>query len=115
MRGKGSYPPVREPNNGDADEWVRRRRDCEIWVDRARSTEDPWATKISADACTIGNRVYHESQPGDWVSYLASARAKGVTGYQFRAPSEWFSELYVTHHSKKLKDNHPAAAGLDAL
>ena len=115
IKGKGSKPPVPEPDGCDAEEWARRRRDCEIWVDRARSTETPWKTKVTADACTIGSRVYHESQPGDWVSYMASARAKGVTGYQFRAPAEWFSELYAAHHSDKLKDGHPAKAWLETL
>ncbi|MGD9864149.1 MAG: hypothetical protein AB7S99_13150, partial [Pseudodonghicola sp.] len=113
--GKGSTPPVPAPNGCDAEEWDRRRRDCEIWVDRARSKNSPWATKVSADACTIGNRVYHESDTDDWVSYLASARAKGVTGYQFRAPAEWFSELYAAYHSGKLKDNHPSTAWLEDL
>lgn len=113
--GQGASPPVPEPRGCDAEEWDRRRRDCEIWVDRAREGNAPWQTKVSADACTIGNRIYHEAMKGDWVSYLASARAKGVTGYQFRAPAEWFSELYAAFHSGKLKDNHPAIAWLEDL
>ncbi|TDK51051.1 hypothetical protein [Antarcticimicrobium luteum] len=115
IMGEGSSPPVPEPRDCDAEEWDRRRRDCEIWVDRAREGNAPWKTKVSADACTIGNRAYHEAMKGDWVSYLASARAKGVTGYQFRAPAEWFSELYAAFHSGKLKDNHPAVAWLEDL
>ncbi|MDF1718021.1 MAG: hypothetical protein P1U75_15300 [Antarcticimicrobium sp.] len=115
IMGEGSSPPVPEPRGCDAEEWDRRRRDCEIWVDRAREGNAPWQTKVSADACTIGNRAYHEAMEGDWVSYLASARAKGVTGYQFRAPAEWFSELYAAFHSGKLKDNHPAIAWLEDL
>lgn len=115
IMGEGSSPPVPEPRDCDAEEWDRRRRDCEIWVDRAREGNAPWKTKVSADACTIGNRAYHEAMKGDWVSYLASARAKGVTGYQFRAPAEWFSELYAAFHSGKLKDNHPAATWLEDL
>ncbi|MDX2482027.1 MAG: hypothetical protein QNK42_00005 [Pseudodonghicola sp.] len=108
IKGENSTPPVPEPRDCDSEEWARRRRDCEIWVDRARTGNAPWKTKVAADSCTIGNRAYHESQGGDWVSYLASARGKGVTGYQFRAPAEWFSELYAAYHSGKLKDSHPA-------
>ena len=115
IMGEGTSPPVPEPRDCDAEEWDRRRRDCEIWVDRAREGNAPWQTKVSADACTIGNRTYHEAMEGDWVSYLSSARAKGVTGYQFRAPAEWFSELYAAFHSGKLKDNHPAVTWLEDL
>jgi hypothetical protein len=42
------------------------------------------------------------------VSYLASARKGGITGYQFRAPAEWFAELYASFHMDKLKPTHPA-------
>ena len=58
----------------------------------------------------IGGRVYHEAYPsGDnqWVSYNLDARKKGITGYQFRAPGEWFAELYAAYYSGKLKDSHP--------
>ncbi len=119
IKGKGSKPPVPEPVGCDAEEWARRRRDCdcdcEIWVDRARSAERPCKTKVTADACTICTRVHQESQPGDWVSYMASARVKRVTECQFRAPAEWVSELYPAHNSDKLKDSHPAKACLETL
>ena len=54
------------------------------------------------DAITIGKRIYHEAYARQWVSYLAAARAKGLTGYQFRAPGEWFAELYAGWKTKKL-------------
>ena len=40
---------------------------------------------------------------------------QGVTGYQFRAPGEWFAELYAAFFSKKLNPKHPAAAWLAKL
>lgn len=114
-RGQGSSPVVPDPVGCDPADWDHRRVACEIWVDRARSTQSPWESRMTAEMCTIDGRIYHESQPGDWVSYLASARTKGVTGYQFRAPAEWFSELYAAFHSRKLKSSHPAYSWLEKL
>lgn len=49
----------------------------------------------------VGDRAYHEGYGGSWFSYLVSARSKGVSNYQWRAPPEWFAELYVYHHMTK--------------
>jgi hypothetical protein len=38
-----------------------------------------------------GRHVYHEAYSRVWVRYLFAARSKALTGYQFRAPGEWFS------------------------
>jgi hypothetical protein len=59
--------------------------------------------------------IFHEAYAQDWVSYLAAARKKGMTGYQFRAPGEWFAELYACFHSGKLKKTHPSAKWLSKL
>ena len=44
-----------------------------------------------------------------------AARKKGLTGYQFRAPAEWFAELYAGYKSKKLGPKHPANDWLKKL
>ena len=49
----------------------------------------------------IAGRVYHEAYEGSWVGYNYAARSKGITGYQFRAPAEWFAELYAAYYSGK--------------
>ena len=64
---------------------------------------------------TIGTLIYHEAYARNWVSYLASARSKGLTGYQFRAPGEWFAELYAGFRSNKLGPKHPAREWLKKL
>ena len=46
------------------------------------------------------------------MSYDLSARKQAITGYQFRAPAEWFSELYAAYHCDKLQDGHPAMTWL---
>lgn len=74
-----------------------------------------WERQGDAEEIAIGGTVYHESYPREWVSYLLSARKKGLTGYQFRAPAEWFAELYAGYHSKKLGPKHPANDWLKKL
>ena len=49
------------------------------------------------------------------LHYLASERSKGITGYQFRSPVEWFSEIYAAYFSDKLKPAHPAVSWLKTL
>ena len=75
------------------------------WCDLIRWTADPWDNpKLPAFA---GDRMYHESYAGQWVSYVRSARSQAITGYQFRAPAEWFADLYAAYHTGILKDEHP--------
>lgn len=91
------------------------------WLSRVRHDRSPWALgpecakAITAGGFALGPRVFHEAYANVWVSYLVSARQQGITGYQFRAPGEWFSELYAAYKMQKLKDSHPAKAWLDKL
>jgi CRISPR/Cas system-associated endonuclease Cas3-HD len=34
------------------------------------------------------------------------ARGKGISEYQFRAPGEWFSELYSAYYLKAISKSH---------
>ncbi len=63
----------------------------------------------------IGGRVYHQAYPRDWVSYEYAARSKGLTGYQFRAPGEWFAEIYAGYRANRLGPKHPAREWLKDL
>jgi hypothetical protein len=38
-----------------------------------------------------------------------------MTGYQFRAPGEWFAELYAAYRMDKLQSSHPAVGWLSKL
>ncbi|RZL08905.1 MAG: hypothetical protein EOP40_11610 [Rubrivivax sp.] len=101
----------------DPAHWAAVKR----WVAKVRHSQNPWSLgaecnkSVTAGGFKIGDRVFHEAYDKVWVSYLASARAQGMTGYQFRAPGEWFSELYAGYKMQKLKDSHPAKAWLDKL
>ncbi|MBX3604796.1 MAG: hypothetical protein KF788_05980 [Piscinibacter sp.] len=67
------------------------------------------------ESITVGKLIYHEAYPRAWVSYLAAARSKGLTGYQFRAPGEWFAELYAGYKANRLGKKHPAREWLKKL
>ncbi len=73
-----------------------------------------WAFPSKAAKLAIDGRVYHEAYEGQWVSYQLSARKTEVTEYQFRAPGEWFAEVYACYFTDKLKDGHPMKAWLDS-
>jgi hypothetical protein len=56
----------------------------------------PWDNPVP-----LGDRAYHEGYTGRWFSYLVASRASGVSNYQWRAPPEWFAELYAYYHMTK--------------
>jgi hypothetical protein len=78
--------------------------DVENWCDAIHDSESPWDAQLPA---FDGDRMYHESYKGHWVSYKRSARKQAITGYQFRAPAEWFADLYAAYHTGILQDAHP--------
>ena len=85
------------------------------WCDALRVGKELWGRGTESKQRAIAGRVYHEAYDGSWVSYDVAARTKGVTGYQFRAPGEWLSELYAAYRSGKLKPSHPANGWLATL
>lgn len=112
----GATPALPDiPDGVDPQEWDSRRIRVEAHIAAARVGMKPWASMAAATRLAIGGRVYQESYPNNWTSYELAARSRGITAYQFRAPGEWFSELYAAYHSGKLKDTHPSASWLAAL
>ncbi len=108
LQGKTPATPAK-PDKRTQKEW-----------DDAKAAFDQWAATVmngrlwwEGDNCKkvlIGERVYHRAydKPPQWVSYKLTARSKGIHGYQFRAPGEWFAELYAAYYMECLKPEHPA-------
>ena len=86
----------------------------DTWHSIATSA-DVFRRQSDCDAIKLGDYVYHEAYARQWVRYRADARKRALTGYQFRAPGEWFAELYAGYRSGKLKDTHPAMTWLKKL
>jgi hypothetical protein len=75
-----------------------------LW-DQGASAAGKWA---------IDSRVYQQAYKNTWVSYAAGVRPRGISQYQFRAPGEWFAELYAMYYLKKLPKTHADAVWLKA-
>jgi hypothetical protein len=105
-----AVPPTPAPGSDDA----KALAEFDRWYGLATA---PGIYERQSDCATIvvGTLIYHEAYPRAWVSYLAAARSKGLTGYQFRAPGEWFAELYAGYKADRLGKKHPARDWLKKL
>ncbi|MCB9745173.1 MAG: hypothetical protein H6740_21470 [Alphaproteobacteria bacterium] len=70
--------------------------------------------RAGAEANQVGDITYTVDS-GTFYSYSMAARNLGVSKYQFRAPAEFFAELYMFFFAGKLPDSHPLYGQLAAL
>jgi hypothetical protein len=58
---------------------------------------NPWFDP--AGGLPLGGYVYEQSYTwAGWCRYEVAARARKVSGYQFRHPGEWFAEAYSAYY-----------------
>jgi hypothetical protein len=97
--------------------WEETKKKVDAWCRAIVVGEQLWMDGVESKKRAIGDppRVYQQSYSSRWTSYEYAARRKGIHGYQFRAPGEWFAELYAAFYSDKLKDKHPAVKFLKEL
>jgi len=106
---KGNNPPAAaKPADRDSKEWENAKTQVDEWCALVRSLRLWWNGEATKQAAIEG-RVYQMSyDTPQWVSYKLEARKRGIHGYQFRAPGEWFAELYAAYYMGVLKPTHPA-------
>ncbi|WP_077035577.1 hypothetical protein [Pelomonas sp. KK5] len=107
-------PPMPGGYAGGEDKWKKAKEAVDTWH-TAATTGEIWYSFADSKAASIAGVVYQEAYKNKWVSYVLAERSKGVTGYQWRAPGEWFAEIYMCWFGKKLKPNHPFASWLSTL
>jgi hypothetical protein len=116
---KDSTPPTALPAKPSTvatdQEWEKKAKEAVAWCQAIREENGLWWKAGLSKQLAIGGKVYQEAYKNQWVSYNYAARSQGITGYQFRAPAEWFAELYAAYFSKKLNKNHPAVSWLKNL
>jgi len=102
-----------KPANVSADEWAERKQAVDEWCEAVMSG-GLWWDGMKTKQAVIGDRVYQMTE-GDkkkgevfFTSYLYEARKKAIHPFQFRAPGEWFAELYAAYYMGVLKPDHPA-------
>lgn len=66
-------------------------------------------------SAAVNNRVIQETYKGKWRSYSLAARDDAVTSYQFRAPAEWFAEIYAAYYCGLIKRTDPRVAWFPLL
>ena len=82
-----------------------------------------WLEKLSGathysieDPVQLGGRVYVYENGGGvqgWASYLAGARKKKVSNFQFKSPREWFAEVYAAYYND-MKEPGKSLGSVDA-
>ena len=111
---KGDPTIINEPEDFDGD-WADSVVKLERWYAHATGQSVWWSESDSQKIKMGDGFIYQEAYSNTWVRYAAGARKKGLTGYQFRAPGEWFAELYAAFHSDKPKAAHPSYGWLSEL
>jgi hypothetical protein len=104
----GTPPAAVKPGTVSQTDWDKAKLAVDEWCAKVRSL-NLWWDGSGSKAVAIGGRVYQLAyKTPKWVSYELAARSKGIHGYQFRAPGEWFAELYAAYYSGMLKPEHPS-------
>jgi hypothetical protein len=108
-KGTGAPPAApAKPSGVDQAKWDDTKKLVDEWCNAVKSLRLWWQGEQSKRVAIEG-RVYQMSYDWpEWVSYRLDARKQGIHGYQFRAPGEWFAELYAAYYMGMLKPEHPA-------
>jgi hypothetical protein len=81
---------------------------------RKTSKGGQWHPGAAAASVIMNTRIYQEAYAGQWWSYPSTARDDKVSDYQFRAPGEWFAEIYTAYYTDALKVGDPVHTWFEA-
>lgn len=113
MTGKVSKPPsAQAPLGSLRAKWDVLTGILDTYKGITIAAKTPWDTPVILGS----GRCYYEGYAGRWFSYEKGKRdAVSVSDYQWRAPGEWFAEVYAwTYIAKDPKDRATRAAKLPA-
>lgn len=98
-----------KPDNIEQGDWTKILKFLVDYCLPIRAASKPW---FKASKVVVNGKVYQEAySDGRWYSYSHSAiAATKVNDYQWRAPGEWFAEVYAISWLKKKKP----PSGVDA-
>jgi hypothetical protein len=87
-------------------EAIRMKGDSGLWAE-GNSGAQKWA---------VNGIVYQQAYEDNWVQYSLASRGqtRKVSDYQYRAPGEWYAEVYASFFLGTLPENHPVYASLEA-
>ncbi len=106
--------PPAGASDDEVKKWNDGQKNVKNWHKLATS-DGIWWSQSNTKKINVNGTVFQLAYPRTWVSYDFDARKKGLTGYQFRAPGEWFAELYAGYRMDKLQSSHPAVGWLSKL
>ena len=70
---------------------------------------NPWYSEDQSGPHVRG-RIYQKSYEGYWTSYKLKGKRHRVSSYQWRAPGEWFAEVYATYYDPRFPRGSRLAA-----
>jgi hypothetical protein len=71
-----------------------------VYYQLLHALSEPWQGE-DQEGPHVNGRIYQHSQGGKWTSYLIKALDDRVSRYQWRAPGEWFAEVYATYYDPR--------------
>ena len=83
-----------------------------------KAGEYAWLKNLSdqrAYGLEANGRIFTKSYPEKYASYAVAGRVDEVSKYQWRAPGEWFAEMYAAYFGGYLAKNHPQRAWLKGI
>jgi hypothetical protein len=98
--------PFRSETEGDGE--IEAMNDP-IYDQLVYALNQPWYSDDQSGPHVRG-RIYQKSYGGHWTSYHLAAKLHRVSSYQWRAPGEWFAEVYAVYYDPRFPRGSRLAA-----